>query len=97
MKLLRGKHWKPFGKRLYGLTPCSRRFWGQHQFLAREKALRLYQLSGIEVISVHSVLVLCSCVPFVVEQSSAVFGYTSFALLYLFARDADDTVFIDPS
>ena len=64
---------------------------------AGEGLYGLYQLSGIEVISVHSVLALRSCVPFVVEQSSAVFGCVSFVSLYLFARDADDTVFIDPS
>jgi hypothetical protein len=64
---------------------------------AGEGLYRLYQLSGIEEFSVHSVLVFRSCVPFVVEQSSAVFGCVSFVALYLFARDADDTVFIDPS
>ena len=64
---------------------------------AGEGLYRLYQLSRIEEISVHSVLVLRSGVPFVVEQSSAVFGCIAFVVLYLFARDADDTVFIDPS
>ncbi len=63
----------------------------------RRPVTGLYQLSGIEDFSVHSVFALCSGVPFVVEQSSAVFGFASFASLYLFARDADDTVFIDPS
>ena len=47
--------------------------------------------------SVHSAFAWCRCAPFVVEQSSAVLGGVPFTVFCLFARDADDTVFIDPS